>query len=223
MKAIPQTLARLLCASLVLGAPFASAMEMDHSGHGGHKNHSSHAQHTDTHQGHAMHAGHKMDALAMVMNGNSSELPIDCVAITEEVAITVKAGTGHAMYRDGKLFGYSRHQWNVKPCARVTVTFINEDDVRHQWMLHGLPDYLHRNGMFHMELNGRGQTVGQFIVPSADQTLLVHCDISQHTEKGMKAQLVIGNGAGDLPNVPGVPFAKAVADESGAKSPETTG
>jgi hypothetical protein len=55
--------------------------------------------------------------------------------------------------------------------------------------------------MFHIELNGKGKAVGQFIVSGENQTLLVHCDISHHTEKGMKAQLVVGNGSGDLSNV----------------------
>jgi hypothetical protein len=169
------------------------------------------------HAGHEEHSGHTMTMLAMVMNGNADELPVGCNSVSEDVALTVRAGTDHAMYRDGKLFGYSQHQWQVKPCARVTVTFINEDDVRHQWMLHGLPDYLYRQGMFHMELNGRGQTTGSFIVPAENHTYLVHCDISQHTEKGMKAQLIVGSGSGDLDNVPGI----TVAQASVAASSET--
>ncbi len=148
--------------------------------------------------------GHRMDMNAMVMNGNAEELPADCQAISEDVQILVRAGTQHAMYRDGKLFGYDDHTWEVRPCARVTVTFVNEDDVRHQWMIHDLPRYLYPQGMFHMELNGRGEATGSFIVPSDERTYLVHCDISQHTEKGMKAQLKVGRGNGDLPNVPGV-------------------
>jgi hypothetical protein len=32
----------------------------------------------------------------------------------------------------------------------------------------------------------------------------VHCDIAQHMEKGMKAQLKVGKGDGDLPSIPGV-------------------
>jgi FtsP/CotA-like multicopper oxidase with cupredoxin domain len=149
-------------------------------------------------------AGHQMDMLAMVMNGNSDRLPMDCDAVSEDVQFTVRAGTGHAINSRGKLFGYSSNDWQVPPCARVTVTFINDDDVRHQWMLHGLPKYLYPQGMFHMELNGRGQTTGSFIVPSDDRTYLVHCDIPQHTEKGMKAQLKVGKGSGNLDSVPGV-------------------
>lgn len=154
----------------------------------------------------ALHAGggHQMDMLAMVMNGNSDRLPMDCEAVSEDIQLTVRAGTDHAMYSRGKSFGYSDHEWQVPPCARVTVTFINEDDVRHQWMLHGLPKYLYPQGMFHMELNGRGQTTGSFVVPSDARTYMVHCDIPQHTEKGMKAQLKVGEGSGNLPSVPGV-------------------
>jgi FtsP/CotA-like multicopper oxidase with cupredoxin domain len=150
---------------------------------------------------HKGHAGHKMNMLSMVMNNNADELPIDCTEVSEDVSITVRAGIDYAMYSDGKQFGYNDYNWNVKPCARVTVNFINEDDVRHQWMLHGLPEYLYSDGMFHIELNGKGKAVGQFIVSGENQTLLVHCDISHHTEKGMKAQLVVGNGSGDLSNV----------------------
>ncbi len=147
---------------------------------------------------------HRMDMHAMVMNGNSEELPADCQAISEDVQILVRAGTRHAMYRDGKLFGYDDHTWEVRPCARITVTFVNEDDVRHQWMIHDLPRYLYPQGMFHMELYGRGEATGSFIVPSDERTYLVHCDISQHTEKGMKAQLKVGRGSGNLPNIPGL-------------------
>ena len=116
----------------------------------------------------------------------------------------MRAGTEHAMAYNGKIFGYDTNEWDIPPCARVTVTFVNEDDVRHQWMVHGLPRYLYDQGMFHMELNGAGQTTGTFIVPGDARTYLVHCDIAQHTENGMKAQLKVGGGNGDLPSVPGI-------------------
>lgn len=87
---------------------------------------------------------------------------------------------------------------------KVTVTFINEDNVRHQWMLHGLPRYLYPEGMFHIEVNGPGRKSGTFIVPSAKKTYLGHCDVAQHTEKGMKAQLKVGGGNGNLPSILGI-------------------
>ena len=82
--------------------------------------------------------------------------------------------------------------------------FENKDDIRHQWMIHGLPKYLYPKGMFHIEVNGVEKKTGTFIVPSSNYTYLVHCDISQHMEKGMKAQLKVGNGRGDLPSIPGI-------------------
>jgi hypothetical protein len=41
-------------------------------------------------------------------------------------------------------------------------------------------------------------------VPSAKKTYLVHCDVPQHAEKGMKAELTVAGGDGDLPSIPGV-------------------
>ncbi len=146
----------------------------------------------------------RMDATGMVMNENTDNLPKDCAKISEEVTIKVKAGTDYAKKFPGTVFGYDKHQWHVKPCARITVEFTNEDEIRHQWMVHGLPKYLYPQGMFHIEDNGFGKKTGTFIVPSSHYTYLVHCDIAQHMEKGMKAELIVGNGRGDLPSIPGI-------------------
>jgi plastocyanin len=102
------------------------------------------------------------------------------------------------------IFGMSQHEVNVEPCSRIEITFVNEDEVRHQWMVHGLPKYLYPAGMFHIEANGGYSMKGTFIVPSDDHTYLVHCDMAQHMEKGMRGQLVVGKGSGDLWGVPGV-------------------
>jgi plastocyanin len=147
--------------------------------------------------------GHVMDMNAMVMNANADELPQDCQAVSEDIAITVYAGSDYAGF-PGTMFGFDQREWSIPPCARVTVRFINQDDIRHQFMVHDLPRYLYPQGMFHMELNGRGEVTGTFIVPSDQRTYLVHCDIAQHTEKGMKGQLKVGAGNGDLPSVPGI-------------------
>ncbi len=140
----------------------------------------------------------------MVMGQNTDQLPPGCRRISEEVAITVKAGHKYARPFPGTMFGYSEHEWRVKPCAKVTVTLVNEDQVRHQWMLHDLPEEVYPRGMFHLEVTGPGEVTGTFIAPSEDRTYLVHCDIPQHTEKGMKAQLVVGKGSGVLPGIPGI-------------------
>ncbi|PCJ38277.1 MAG: hypothetical protein COA75_00510 [Cellvibrionales bacterium] len=148
--------------------------------------------------------GMSMDATGMVMGNNKGKLPDDCEEITGEHEINVIAGTSFAEPYASTMFGFNEHEWQVKPCSRITVNFKNEDDVRHQWMLHGLPKYLYDRGMFHMEAAGGHSQTGVFIVPSDDKTYLVHCDIAQHMEKGMKAQLIVGRGAGDLWSIPGV-------------------
>ena len=155
---------------------------------------------------HAHHQmpGMSMDATGMVMGNNKDKLPDDCMEITGEYEINVVAGTRYAEPYASTIFGFNEHEWQVKPCSRITVNFKNEDDVRHQWMLHGLPKYLYNRGMFHMETAGGTSQTGVFIVPSDDKTYLVHCDIAQHMEKGMKAQLVVGRGGGDLWSIPGV-------------------
>jgi hypothetical protein len=86
-------------------------------------------------------------------------------------------------------------------------------------MMHGLPRYLYPKGMFHMELTGPGKISGTLIFPPKDKTYLVHCDISQHMEKGMKGQLKIGKGSGDLPSIPGV-TAYVIQDDYSDSIPE---
>lgn len=154
----------------------------------------------DAHEHHRM-AG---DATGFVMNENRTELPRGCAAISGEHAFTVRAGTRYAKDHPGFAFGMSEHEYPVKPCSRVTVTFVNDDEVRHQWMVHGLPSYLYSRGMFSIEVSGGHEKTGTFIVPSDDRTYLVHCDMAQHMEKGMKGQLVVGEGSGNLPSIPGV-------------------
>ena len=149
-----------------------------------------------------------LDMEGMVMNENKDELPRDCHEISEDVEISVAAGINYAAPYPGTAFGFDQHQWQVKPCSRVTVTYTNEDNIRHQWMVHGLPSYLYPQSMFHLETNGGFSKTGTFIVPSDHKTYLVHCDMATHMEKGMKAQLVVGNGSGDIPGIPGVTAAR---------------
>ena len=71
-------------------------------------------------------------------------------------------------------------------------------------MIHGLPGYLYPEGMFHLELYGKGQLQASLIVPAMKKTYLVHCELPQHMEKGMKAQLKVDGGDSDLPSIPGL-------------------
>ncbi|MGH8547653.1 MAG: cupredoxin domain-containing protein [Methylococcales bacterium] len=149
--------------------------------------------------------GHMMDFDGgMVMGQNVDTLPMSCKSIEDEVEITVRAGRKYAEKFPGTMFGYDNHEWRVEPCSKITFHFINEDNIRHQFMMHGLPKYIYKSGMFHLEVTGPGKISGTLIVPANDETYLVHCDISQHMEKGMKGQLVVGSGGVPLPSIPGV-------------------
>ncbi|MEM7540765.1 MAG: copper oxidase [Pseudomonadota bacterium] len=156
------------------------------------------AEHHHHHHHHEM----TMDRYGMVMHENHDQLPSDCSEISERVRLEVVVGRKFAA--PGRTFGFNQHVWQVPPCSQVSVSFTNDDEVRHQWMVHGLPRYLYPQGMFHMEVNGGHQKEGVFIVPSGRATYLVHCDISHHMEQGLKGQLVIGEGSGNLPSIPGL-------------------
>jgi plastocyanin len=161
------------------------------------------AQQPVDHSGH--HAHHmQVEGSGAVMNENRDRLPRDCSEISRDYAITVHAGRAYASDTPGQVFGMSQHEIRVEACSRIELTFVNEDSVRHQWMVHGLPKYLYPAGMFHIEASGGQQKTGTFIVPGDDRTYLVHCDMAQHMEKGMRGQLLVGRGSGDLWGVKGV-------------------
>ena len=144
-----------------------------------------------------------MSDAGMVMNANTDTLPRGCEAISRDYEFSIEGGRAHAADNPGLIFGLSQHELRVEPCSRITVSFSNLDEVRHQWMVHGLPKYLYPGGMFHIEANGGASMTGTFIVPGDDRTYLLHCDMAQHMEKGMKGQLVVGRGSGDLWSVKG--------------------
>ena len=177
----------------------------DHSGHSGHATSTQSTEHGDAHHHHHMDHDHIMDHEGtMIMGQNLDKLPSSCKSISEEVEITVRAGRKYAAKFPGTAFAFDQQQWHVKPCSKVTWHFINEDNIRHQFMMHGLPKYLYKYGMFHLEVTGPKTVSGTIIVPGSDDTFLVHCDISHHMEKGMKAQLVVGKGGANIPSIPGV-------------------
>ncbi len=188
---------------------------MDHSKHEDHSGHDmsemddmgsmDHSGHDMSGHDHHMHGDHIMDMDGgMVMGQNLDKLPSSCKSISEEIEITVHAGRKYAVNFPGTAFAFDNQQWHVKPCSKITWHFVNDDQVRHQFMIHGLPKYIYKNGMFHLEVTGPRTISGTIIVPATDATYLAHCDISQHMEKGMKAQLVVGSGGDDLPSIPGV-------------------
>lgn len=162
-------------------------------------------EHGDLHHHHHMDHDHIMDHEGtMIMGQNIDKLPSSCQSISEEKEITVRAGRKYAAKFPGTIFAFDQQEWQVKPCSKVTFHFINEDQIRHQFMVHGLPKYLYKYGMFHLEVTGPKTVSGTIIVPGSDDTFLVHCDISHHMEKGMKAQLVVGKGGENIPSIPGL-------------------
>jgi len=152
--------------------------------------------------------GHLMDmGGGMVMGQNTDRIPDGCSGIAATKEITVHAGHKYAKKFPGRIYAFDVQEYQFEPCTKLTVNFINEDNVRHQWMMHGLPKYLYPKGMFHLEVTGPGKISGTLILPPGEKTYLVHCDLAQHMEKGMKGQLKTGKGSGDLPSIPGVtPF-----------------
>ena len=180
------------------------------------------AQNYQDHDGMLMNhgEGHLMDmAGGMVMGNNPDTLPGGCDKIADTKEITVHAGHKYAEKFPGRMFAFDTQEFQFKPCTKLTVHFINDDNVRHQWMMHGLPKYLYPKGMFHLEVSGPAKISGTLILPPGDKTYLVHCDIAQHMEKGMKAQLKVGKGDGDLPSIPNV-TANVVQDDYKITLPE---
>jgi hypothetical protein len=160
---------------------------------------------TDHRMSTSMHEGDShgmvMNPNVMAMGTNSDMLPDGCEMVTDEIDISISAGSNYASY-NGNIFGFSDPEIKAPPCSKLNITFTNEDEVRHQFMIHGLPRYIYPSGMFHLEANGGYQVTGSLILPSGNETLLIHCDLSRHAELGMIAQLVIGNGGQDLPGIP---------------------
>lgn len=178
-----------------------------------------HAQEIEDHDNMLMDhgGGHLMDmGGGMVMGQNLDTLPGGCDKISATKEITVHAGHKYAKKFPGRIFAFDVQEYQFEPCTKLTIHFINEDHVRHQWMMHGLPGYLYPKGMFHLEVTGPGKVSGTLILPPGDKTYLVHCDLAQHMEKGMKAQLKVGKGSGDLPSIPGVTEFVVQDDYSGA-------
>ena len=180
------------------------------------------AQEFQDHDGMLMNHGdgHLMDmAGGMVMGNNPDTLPGGCEKVAETKEITVHAGHKYSEKFPGRMFTFDTQEFQFKPCTKLTVHFINDDSIRHQWMMHGLPKYLYPKGMFHLEVSGPAKISGTLILPPGDKTYLVHCDIAQHMEKGMKAQLKVGKGDGDLPSIPNV-TANIVQDDYKITLPE---
>jgi plastocyanin len=140
---------------------------------------------------------------ALVMGENKDQLPTKCDSISSWQNITINAGREYAEQFNGKAFTYDNRTLQFEKCTKLTVTFVNNDSVRHQWMIHGLPWNRYPKGMFTLEVTGPGKETGTLILPAHDETYKVHCGLPQHAQKGMKAQIKVGEGDGKVANIPG--------------------
>ncbi|MFB6116141.1 MAG: cupredoxin domain-containing protein [Candidatus Nanosalina sp.] len=137
-----------------------------------------------------------------VTNG-SQGVPQGCSKITGQENLTVHAGREYAEKFNSRVFSYSDRVYRLEPCVNLTVTLVNHDSIRHQWMVHGLPRHTYPMGMFTVEVDGPGRDTGSFVTPNITETLLVHCGLPQHMQKGMKAMMKINGGDGEISNIPG--------------------
>ncbi|PSH00406.1 MAG: hypothetical protein BRC30_03715, partial [Nanohaloarchaea archaeon SW_7_46_7] len=126
-----------------------------------------------------------------VINENKDELPEGCEEIRGTRNISVEAGEKYA--EPGEAFGFSRDDYEFETCTEVNVEFTVLDDVRHQWMIHGLPRDIYPMGMFNLEVMDGGTVEGTFITPSESTDLKLHCSLPQHQQKGMKANVEVVN------------------------------
>lgn len=142
----------------------------------------------------AVDSGLLMDSRGrMVMGQNDNRLPEGCTKLSEEVQLTVHAGGKFAKFRDS--------EWHVKPCARLTVTLINDDQVRHQWVVSGLPKDLYPRGVFALEASGGGEVTGTFILPPQERSYPVSFGIHQQAQ-AVTSQLIVGEGGAFPPDFP---------------------
>jgi PGF-CTERM protein len=135
----------------------------------------------------------EMSENGTVMNGNPEELPPGCDAVDGTERVTVRGGT--AVADEGDAFGFDPERIQAPPCTRLVVEFVNSDDVRHQFMVHGLPTEVYPMGMFTIEVDGPGRLTGSFVTPAKNYTMHTHCSLPQHQQKGMQMSLVVGDGS----------------------------
>jgi hypothetical protein len=137
------------------------------------------------------------------MNANPDRLPPGCERISRDATVTIRAGREQAARFPDKTFTYDRRVLDYPACARLRVTFVNDDAIRHQWMIHGLPRATYPGGTFNIEVPASGEETGTLILPGQPTTLMVHCGLPQHMQKGMKAAIRVAGGKGLPANIPG--------------------
>jgi hypothetical protein len=77
--------------------------------------------------------GHLMDMDGgMVMGQNTDTLPGGCEKIAATKEITVHAGHKYSEKFPCTMYAFDQQEFHFDPCTKLTVHFINEDEIRHQ-------------------------------------------------------------------------------------------
>lgn len=173
-------------------APTGATPTHTDAGDDGHADAGHVGDHTDGQGEMEMDMDMRMVENGTVVNENAADLPPGCDELAGERNVTVVGGVSHS--EAGEMYAFERDRLELEPCTAVTVTFVNEDTVRHQWMVHGLPAETYPMGMFTIEVNGPGAVTATFVTPGDDVTLDTHCSLPQHEQKGMAMTVVVGEG-----------------------------
>lgn len=145
-----------------------------------------------------------------VVNADADSLPPGCEAVRGERRLTVDAGREYAAAGDA--FGYDLDTVTAPACTRLVVTLVNHDDVRHQWVVDGLPTDTYPGGYVAVEVADRGSVTAAFVTPSQPGTYEGLSTLPQHEQHGMRLPLVV---TGDDPTG----TAATTTDESGESVP----
>ncbi len=129
----------------------------------------------------------------VVMGENVDRLPEGCRKLMGDGQLVI--GVGRKFADTSKVYGYSKSTWLVPPCTRLSVTLVNSDQVRHQWVVRGLPEKFYPGGVFALEAPGGEEVTGTFIVPASDRAYLVRSEVNQQFAQGLSGQLIVGKGS----------------------------
>ncbi len=134
-------------------------------------------------------------------NENTDETPPGCDRIAGEQDVEVAAVSGGTGY---PLFEYQPTVIETEPCTRLTVTFSSQTRIRHQFVVRGLPQETYPSGYFGIEADGGSEEAATFVTPSEDTTLPFESTVGSQAKSGLRGQVVVGEGDGDVEGVPGV-------------------
>lgn len=136
-----------------------------------------------------------------VVNENTETVPPGCDEVEGSETVTVRvlsSGSGYPLYE------YEPKTVEVGACTELELTLFNENRVRHQYVVRGLPEETYPGGYFGIETEGKAVQSGSLITPADSTTLPVESTVSGQAGAGLRGQIKVAGGDGDTPGVPGV-------------------